>query len=140
MSEMCVVWSRRPLVAARTDRDPGDVRVQSRSVVERVELRIDGDLMGGTASLRQDPRFVSRTTGLQMGVPQFAQRIACMCASSAWNHTGQLNAQGTPGWTPPAKGVGKGKGKNKAKKLLCEELGHHPRCREATTGFWCGSP
>ena len=95
MSEMCVVWSRRPLVAARTDRGPGDVRVQSRSVVERVELRIDGDLMGGTASLRQDPRFVSRTTGLQMGVPQFAQRIACMCASSAWNHTGQLNAQGT---------------------------------------------
>ena len=42
-----------------------------------------------------------------------------------------------PGWTLPAKGVGKGKGKNKAKKL-CEEIGHHRRFREATTGFWCG--
>ena len=92
---MCVVWSRRPLVAVRTDRDPGDVRVQSRSVVEKVEVTLNGDLVGGTAPLRQDPRFVSRTTGLPMGVPQFAQWIACMCASSAWNHTGQLNAQGT---------------------------------------------
>ena len=30
-----------------------------------------------------------------------------------------------PGWTPPAKGVGKGKGKNKSKQWVCVGFGHH---------------
>ena len=97
-----------------------------RRVVERVELTLNGDLMGGTAPLRQDPRFVSRTTGLLMGVPQFAQRIACMCASSAWNHIGQLNAQRTQDGHLQPKMSGRAKARRRPRNDCLGELGQHP--------------
>ena len=51
MSEMCVVWSRRPLVAVRTDRDPGDVNPRTPNVHIR-----------GSQSSQKPPKFHEKTS------------------------------------------------------------------------------
>ena len=113
---MFAVSLRTPPVVARTDHDPGDVKARNRSEDETVEHIRNEDLTEGITRHQKGLRFVSRSTGHQMDVPQFAHRVAHTCASFAWNHTGRWSARGTQVGHPQPKGVGKGKGKNKGKR------------------------
>ena len=97
-----------------------DVRYVRRVVVA---ARTDGDPGSRSEVERVEPTPQRGPDGRHRGL-QFAQRIACTCAYEFW---------------PKSQRCWEGQGQEQGQKMIVYvELGHHPRCREATTGFRCG--